>query len=113
MHEASIAQELINLATDQMRQHQGQKVVDLKIEIGAFSGVVKDCLEFVFPEMAKGTALENCGLTIDVIPLEVTCSLCTKTSQYDEMTCLCKHCSSVQVTVTKGKEMKITQMEVV
>ena len=111
MHELSIAQSIVDTVKDELKRYKATKVFALEIEIGVFSGVVSECLEFVFPEVVKNTLLEKAKVSFVKIPLEIECKSCTTKSIHDEISIICPLCDSTNVLVIKGKELKISKME--
>jgi len=112
MHELSIAQDLVAAALQDMHEHGAEKVFKIQLEVGVMSGVVKECLEFVFPEACKDSPLQGCELEIKMIPLEIQCKSCTKIIICDDINLFCHFCHSSQVEILKGKELLIRSMEV-
>ena len=112
MHELSIAQALVSQADEIARDNKAKRIVNLEISVGALSGVVKECLEFCFPEVIRGTFLENTNLMIKEIPLKVYCEECEKFSFPDIYLVRCCNCNSFKINVVEGKECKMVSMEV-
>ncbi|MBT4761761.1 MAG: hydrogenase maturation nickel metallochaperone HypA [Bdellovibrionaceae bacterium] len=112
MHELSIAENIVDISLEHMQAHACHKVLSVHLEVGALSGVVKECLEFVFPEACEGSALEGCELTIDTIPVGLLCASCNKESLVEEFKLTCPLCESAKVKLTQGKELLIKTMEI-
>ncbi|MEZ4743253.1 MAG: hydrogenase maturation nickel metallochaperone HypA [Bdellovibrionota bacterium] len=112
MHELSIAQNIVEIATQELHQWKGAKVCSISIELGEFSGVVKECLEFAFPEACKGSVLEGCALEVYCVDTVLRCLKCFNVDKAIDSSLLCRKCGSVQVEMIHGKELKITNMEI-
>jgi hydrogenase nickel incorporation protein HypA/HybF len=65
VHELSIAVSLVELACEEVRRRELQRVRAVHLRIGARSGVVKDALTFSFALAADGTAIEGAELRFE------------------------------------------------
>ncbi len=110
MHELSIATSIIESATPHVPKDR--KVSSLHLDVGVLSGVVKDALEFAFPEAAKQTPFEDCKLKINKIPLLFHCKKCGKRSSTEDIAILCQHCYDTKVEILEGKDILIRKMEI-
>ena len=61
MHELSIAQAIVEVAT---RHASGRRVVKVEVRVGHLRQVVPDSLDFAFSLIAQGSALDGAGTTI-------------------------------------------------
>jgi hydrogenase nickel incorporation protein HypA/HybF len=113
MHEFSIAQSVVSEVQKILTENNAKKVSSVHLEIGLCSGVVKSALEFVFPEAAKGTALENCTLTIEEKEIILLCFECGETSQCTDVIMICTHCKSTRVKMQSGSELLIRKVELI
>jgi len=64
MHELTLAIDLVDRATEILKQERATEATSLSITIGKLSGDDRSCFEFAFPEAAKGTKLEKAHLII-------------------------------------------------
>ena len=112
MHEFSIAQSIVESALHSLHQHQAKKVSRISLQIGFLSGVVKEALEFVFPEACLATALEGCSLEIEMVPVKMVCKICSKMTKTVEIHILCSFCGSTTLDLIEGTELIIKEMEV-
>jgi hydrogenase nickel incorporation protein HypA/HybF len=65
MHEAKLCLSLIRLAMDQLDEAHADRILSIRLEVGALSGVVPAALEGVFPICASGTPAEGAALEFD------------------------------------------------
>ena len=107
MHEMSLCQNIVAIVAEHAHD---QKVARVRLEIGAFSSVMPEALEFCFDVVAKGTVLEGAVLEIIEIKGRARCQACGKemdlTSQFD----ICS-CGSSDIERFHGDELKIKEME--
>jgi hydrogenase nickel incorporation protein HypA/HybF len=76
MHELSIANSLIEIATEHARNAGAEKVHSITLRLGALSCVHKSALEFSFELVSEGTILEGATLRFIDQPVVVYCDTC-------------------------------------
>ena len=72
MHEASIAQALIETISAEAKKQKG-KPIAAKISCGAFSGVNNEALCFAFEAISEKTICQNMKLVIEQKPIRARC----------------------------------------
>jgi hydrogenase nickel incorporation protein HypA/HybF len=113
MHELSIAQSLLDVALENCKNQGFSKVGSIKVQIGKASGVMPDALIFGFNALKEDTIAAEAILEIEEIPVAGHCNDCGKDFATDEKYVLsCPHCGGVSYTLTSGRELMITEMEV-
>lgn len=113
MHEMAATESLIRQIKSVMRENQVTEVKSVHVCVGAFSGFMKESLEFCFSVLREGTGLEKTALVIDTEPLELLCEECGETSSPNEvMFVTCAACHSTKVKILRGNSFTITGMEV-
>jgi hydrogenase nickel incorporation protein HypA/HybF len=96
MHEASIAQALLDTAIAALPR-PGVRITRVVIVAGPFSGIEKDSLTFYFTHLTKGTPAEGAVLEITSKPATLKCTNCGRTYSYDATTTInlsCPNCGS-------------------
>ena len=113
MHELSIAQSLIELASDTAVQEDSEQVTRLHIRIGTLAGVVKEALQFSFELAAADTPCAGAMLEIDVIGVTIHCPTCGETkTPVDSYYFCCPDCGSLVPDVLSGRELDLVSVEV-
>jgi len=112
MHEMSLAQALVDKATELAQKDGCCKVLSLDVSIGALSGVMRESLEFCFPVVARGTALDGATLNVTEVPLKAECSNCRRITYPEPFEIECSHCGSMNLKVTEGRDFKLVSLEV-
>lgn len=110
MHELSIAQSIIDIASEHCKKHQA-KPVKIGVVIGKISGIVPDSLRFCFESSAIGTIAEGAILEIEEEPCEVKCNDCGKIIKIIDYCFICTHCKSVDLKMISGKELYVSKLE--
>ncbi|MCX7590227.1 MAG: hydrogenase maturation nickel metallochaperone HypA [Kiritimatiellae bacterium] len=113
MHELSIARALVDQVVGVIRTHGAIRATMVRVQLGTFSGVVKEALETAFPFAAEGTAAEGARLEIEEVPARVVCHNCGKTSQPDFPFLFCAECGKGDVELVAGRELLLTAVELI
>ena len=67
MHELSLATALVEQVAEIAVREKFDRVVKIHLELGELSGVDRHCFEFCFPEVCKGSVLEEAQLVLDFV----------------------------------------------
>lgn len=114
MHELSIAMSMIDMATDEVKNHGGTRVDALHLKLGRLSGVVRDALLFSWEVACYGTLLEGSRLIIEDIPVVVRCEKCREDRTLDSINRLfCPVCKESTPEILQGKELEVTALEII
>lgn len=112
MHELSLAQSMIEDIVAAARREGADRIVRVRLAVGALSGVDADAFEFAFPVAAEGTPAAGADLQIREVALAVRCRDCGATTSPDPLLCRCETCGSAAVDVTAGRELKVEALEI-
>lgn len=108
MHELSIVCSIVDLASEAA---EGRSVRRVTIEIGKLSGVEPEAIAFCFPEVARGTSLENAALDIREVDAEARCDVCGTEFPTPDILSACP-CGSRQFQRLRGEELNIKSIEI-
>lgn len=75
MHELAIAENLLEMAGQELRKRGLSRLLALRVRCGALAGVMPEALEFAFAALAREQGLEA-RLEIAREPLRLLCSAC-------------------------------------
>ncbi len=112
MHEMALCESLLRIVAAEARTHRFHAVREVRLQVGVFSGVSTDSLEFCFPLVARGTVAEGARLCIDAVPGAGWCARCQRSVPLAERFDPCPQCGEHGVNVTGGEEFRITDLEV-
>src|SRR5512133_865917 len=87
-------------------------VHEVRLRIGALSGVVPEALEFAFQALVPGTAAESARLAIEEVPARFWCAVCRNEFQAGDMFAECPDCHSPSTELRAGREMEVASMEI-
>jgi len=112
MHEMSIAQNIIEIIEEQLRETEFSKVSVVKMKIGALTAVEPSALLFCFDVISKGTLAEGARLEIDEVPIRGQCKECQTNFEVQDYFFVCPTCGSVDVKLISGEELLVSELEV-
>ena len=107
MHELSIACSIVELVA---KTAKGRKVHRVTVEIGQLSGVMSDSIAFWFPEVARGTEVEEASLEIREIAALARCEDCEVEFSTPSMLTACP-CGSFRFKRLRGEELNLKSIE--
>jgi len=114
MHEASIVLSILDTVFEQCRREGYSTIQNIRVKIGQAAGILPDALSFAFDVAKKDTIADNAELNIELVPVGGTCHACNKDFELAEARLVfqCPSCSSDSITVNRGYEMQIVDMDV-
>ena len=113
MHELGIVVHVINQIEELAKKNNVQKVVELTLEVGEVSGVVKEYFVDAFNWAIKKTEyMKECKLNYITIQGISYCEDCKKTYPTVEYGKECPYCHSPQTYLVTGKDVMIKNVKV-
>jgi hydrogenase nickel incorporation protein HypA/HybF len=110
MHELSVANEIINIASQYLPDNSG-RVKIIKLKIGTLSNILVDSLIYCYEAAVKNTLLHDSTLVIERAPIIINCKNCLEEILLDVIDNVCPNCGSIDIEVTGGDEMQIVEIE--
>lgn len=112
MHELSIVHSIVDIAREQVQQHQAQRVDHIELEIGTLAGIEWDSLEFAWPLAVQGTVLAAAERSIERIQARARCCDCSH--EYDIQAAFdpCPICGELFSDLLQGQEMRVKALTV-
>ena len=112
MHELAITQSILDIALKAAAAQNAARIRAIRLKIGAFSGVVPECVQMYLDVLAKGTAAEGAKIEAETVPLRVQCRACGATGEIDRRHVACPACGSVDLHRLSGREFYVDSIEV-
>ncbi len=112
MHELSITQSILDISLRAAEARHAARIRVIRLKIGAFSGVVPDCVQMYLDVLAKGTVAEGAKIEAETVPLKVRCNACGREAEIDRRHIACPHCGSVDLHRLSGRELLVDSLEV-
>ncbi len=110
MHEMSIAESILEIVEETARAGGFGRVKEVRLEIGALSGVEVEALGFCLDLVLKDSIAEGATLQIDRVPGTGWCLLCGVSVPLNAWYDACPHCGSFQVQPTGGTQMRVKDL---
>lgn len=112
MHEASIAQSILDIVLETATKNGASKVRSVNLLIGKLSAIETSSLTTAFDVLKEGTIANESVLNIELIDIKGRCADCGFESVYEEYYFTCKKCGSYNVEILEGEELSIKDIEV-
>ncbi|MCA8992475.1 MAG: hydrogenase maturation nickel metallochaperone HypA [Planctomycetaceae bacterium] len=112
MHEYSLVRSLLRQVETIVSDEGGGVVEEVRIEVGAFSGVDITLLELAFADEASRHLGYQPRLQTTAVPLEVECQRCRSRSVIEDFEFRCSECGHQQVIIVSGEEVRLMEIEI-
>jgi hydrogenase nickel incorporation protein HypA/HybF len=112
MHEASLAQSLVELIESHAKSHAAQRVARVVVEIGSLSDVEPGALRFGFDVAAHGTVADGAALDIETPGGTAWCFDCAETVALARRGDGCPECGGHRLVVKAGDGMRLKAIEI-
>lgn len=112
MHELAIAKGIIDIVNSEAKDKGFQRVLEISLRVGEYSGIVPECIREFFPIAAAGSPAEGAALEIQSIPARFQCPDCGYEGRIDRREACCPRCRSLAVRMTAGREFFVEQLKV-
>ncbi|MCX6165012.1 MAG: hydrogenase maturation nickel metallochaperone HypA [Ignavibacteriae bacterium] len=111
MHELSVAQNIIEIVKENVPEKDLGDVKTIFLEVGEFSGIVSDSLQYCFDVIKTDTPLGNSKMEIKKIPFLLYCNKCKSKTTNNMGIRFCECCGSCNTKIMSGMDMQITKVE--
>ncbi len=114
MHELSIANSLVEIATQHATAAGAERVKSITLKIGALSCVHQSALEFSFELVTRDTMLEGAELVFINVPVVIYCPGCAEEMALPGIQRFrCPQCDTPSADIRQGRELDIECIEIV
>jgi hydrogenase nickel incorporation protein HypA/HybF len=111
MHEASIMQNVFDLAFARLPQESATRIVRLRLRVGALAGVVPEALAFAFEAMKADTPAAHAELEVEQVAARLACRDCRREFEPECFPAPCLDCGNWAVEVLQGQELDLLLVE--
>ncbi|MBI3822290.1 MAG: hydrogenase maturation nickel metallochaperone HypA [Planctomycetes bacterium] len=111
MHEASIMQNVFDLAFARLPSGSATRVVRLRLRVGVLAGVVPEALTFAFEAMKPNTPAADAELEVERVPALLHCRDCPCDFAPESYPAPCPKCGSWASDVRQGHELDLMLVE--
>jgi hydrogenase nickel incorporation protein HypA/HybF len=112
MHEVGIIQNTLELAVKSARASGATRIHQLRLRVGAMTGVVPDALQFAFEVLRQGTMADLARLEVESVPVTCWCADCQREFASEDALCACPRCGRISSELRRGLELELASMEV-
>lgn len=113
MHELSIAQNLLEIASGECLKQGFKEIESINIRVGRASGIMPDALNFAFNAIKSDSIAADATLHIEEVPVTGLCEDCGNTfTVAGEYVLCCPSCKGTSFKISAGRELDIIDMEV-
>lgn len=109
MHELAIAAALVDLV--RRRTAPGDEVAEVRVDVGALTGIVPECLAFYYDGLTRETPLEGSRLRCRRLPARVRCGACAAVYEPEGFAPVCTACGGLGGEVLQGRELDLARIE--
>jgi len=113
MHELSIANSLVEIATEHAREHNAAQVLSITLRLGTLACVHKNALQFSFELVTQDTVLEGAELRFIDVPVAVFCQPCNAEVELPGIQRFrCPVCDAPSGDIRRGMELDVESIEI-
>lgn len=112
MHELGIITEAVRIATEAAKAAGADRVLTLKLRVGAWSGVVPEAMQFAWDVVRRNTPLAEARLEIEPVPAAFWCPPCQSEFLAEGLSNECPRCHHMSGELRRGRELDIAAVEV-
>jgi hydrogenase nickel incorporation protein HypA/HybF len=113
MHEASIMQDVFDLAFAQLEAESATRISRLRLRVGDLAGVVPEALMFAFAAMKGDTPAAHAELELERVPMRLACGRCEREFGAESYPVECPKCGAWGAEVRQGQELDLVLVELV
>ena len=111
MHEASVANEILEIVQQAADAGDVQKETAITLQIGTFSCIQPDLLQVAFDILSRGTVAQEATLEIEWMSAKAWCSQCQQEYEITFTGRVCPTCGAVSRQITGGREALVKSIE--
>lgn len=112
MHELSVTESILEIATRHAKGANASRITGLNLVIGQLSSIVDDSVQFYWDIIAQGTLAEGATLKFRRIPVELGCLDCDEKFHPSTENMACPACGGIRIKVLSGDEFFVESIEV-
>jgi hydrogenase nickel incorporation protein HypA/HybF len=112
MHELSVTEHILEIATRHAQAVVAERVTDLYLVVGRLSTIVDESVQFYWDIISAGTLCEGAQLHFERVPATLLCLDCDTSYALPGELTPCPHCHSAHVRVTAGDEFHLDSIRV-
>lgn len=112
MHESGLTEDLFTHTMQHAREASAQRIISVRVIIGALSDATPESIRFYFDSLAVGTIAEGAGLEFERAPGKAHCTACGNDVTIGELFTTCPCCGAYALQITSGNGVYLDSLEV-
>ena len=112
MHELSLSNGMLEIIRKQALEDGFDRVLVVRLEVGALSCVERAALEFCFESVTRGSVAEGARLEILDVAGEAWCWDCENVVPLARRGEACECCGGYRLKVRDGEQVRLAELEV-
>ena len=112
MHEVGIVRSALEAAVHAAERASANRIVRIRLRVGAMAGVVPDAMDFAFEALSVGTMAEGAVLECETVPLRCRCVSGCPEFEPTGAVFECPVCGKFSSELLQGRELELAQVEV-
>jgi hydrogenase nickel incorporation protein HypA/HybF len=112
MHELALTEGIIQIVREQAEKNGFSRVLEIRLRVGEYSGVIPECLQEFFPIASKNTPAEGAKLQIQPVPAAFRCFSCGYQGPIPRHSACCPDCGGSAIRMTQGREFFVEDLVV-
>lgn len=108
----AITRSIIEIVESEAEKEKFDRVLEISLRVGEYSGLVPSCIEEFFPIAAAGSIAEGAQLSIEPVKACFHCLDCGYEGDADRVNHCCKNCGSTALKMTAGREFYVENLKV-
>jgi hydrogenase nickel incorporation protein HypA/HybF len=110
MHEMALAEGILQIVEDAVRDRTVARVKEIHLDIGALAGVEVEALRFCLDVVLSNGVAAGAEVALNVTPGEGWCLACAERVSIAALYDPCPRCGGYQVQATGGTEMRVKEL---
>ena len=112
MHELAVTEGLLKICKEEKDKNNFKKIKEIRIKVGALTGLVPSCIDYYFEIISKDTIAEGSRLIIEDLPIKIKCKECLYEGEVKKEDYYCPKCNSFKISIENGREFYVDSLEV-
>jgi hydrogenase nickel incorporation protein HypA/HybF len=113
MHELSVTQSILDIATRHAEQAGAQRILAINLVIGELTGFVDDSIQFYFDFLSQDTPAQGASLNFERTAASVRCHSCgAEYAPPHSHLWACPECEALGSDVIAGREFSVVSIEI-
>ncbi len=109
MREFTITQNILDAAIKKART---RRILNVHLQIGAFSDEREESIRFYWQDLAKGTPGDGATLHFQHVNADMKCFGCGGALVFDDGSSICSYCQNDSTQWSSGEDVKLERIEV-